>query len=244
MAIANHLSVNICVIGCGAIGTAIAREAEGIQDIRTVYLTDRSQECATRLQEKLSKVRYVPDIVPILSDIRLVVEAASQDAARYYAPLALSAGIDVLMMSVGVLADEEVQSDMYRLAKRKSAKVYVPSGAIGGIDALSAGSIGEVHEVRLTTTKPPSAFADNAYLNDKGIEADKLRVRTPLFEGSAREVGPPRCPNEKGVAGEQVALRQETDRSRCVAGGVNHLKSQFPDPQGLLFLKPLVRLSG
>ena len=187
MAIANHLSVNICVIGCGAIGTAIAREAEGIQDIRTVYLTDRSQECATRLQEKLSKVRYVPDIVPILSDIRLVVEAASQDAARYYAPLALSAGIDVLIMSVGVLADEEFQSDMYRLAKRKSAKVYVPSGAIGGIDALSAGSIGDVHEVQLTTTKPPSAFADNAYLTSKGVEADKLRVRTTLFEGSARE---------------------------------------------------------
>ena len=187
MASANHLSVNICVIGCGAIGTAIAREAEGIQGIRTVYLTDRSQECATRLQERLSKVRYVPDIVPILSDIRLVVEAASQDAARYYAPLALSAGIDVLIMSVGVLADEEFQSDMYRLAKRKSAKVYVPSGAIGGIDALSAGSIGEVHEARLTTTKPPSAFADNAYLASKGVEADKLRVRTILFEGSVRE---------------------------------------------------------
>jgi len=95
-------AVNICVIGCGAIGTTIARAVEPMPEINIVYLTDRSKECATRLQEKMTKVRYVPDIVPILNDIKLVVEAASQDAARYYVPLALSAGVDVLIMSVGI----------------------------------------------------------------------------------------------------------------------------------------------
>jgi len=134
-------AVNICIIGCGAIGTTIARAVEDSPDINIVYLTDRSKECATRLQEKAKKVRYVPDIVPILNDIRLVVEAASQDAARYYVPLALSAGVDVLIMSVGVFQDEEFQNDAFRLAKRKNAKVYLPSGAIGGIDALTAASI-------------------------------------------------------------------------------------------------------
>src|SRR4030067_2527863 len=79
--------VNICIIGCGAIGTTIARAVEDFAEIGTVYLTDRSKECAMRLQEKVKKVQYVPDIVPILSDTRLVVEAASQDAARYYVPL-------------------------------------------------------------------------------------------------------------------------------------------------------------
>lgn len=187
IALANHLTVNICVIGCGAIGTTIARATEEISNIETVYLTDRSQECATRLQERLSKVVYVPDIVPIINDIRLVVEAASQDAARYYAPLALSAGIDVLIMSVGVLHDEEFQSDLYRLAKRKEAKVYVPSGAIGGIDALSAGRLENIEEVTLTTTKPPSAFLGNTYLKGRGIEPTELRVRTNLFEGPARD---------------------------------------------------------
>ena len=184
---ANHLSVNICVIGCGTIGAMIAREADSIPTVGTVYLTDRSKECATRLQEKLSKVTYVSDIVPVLNDIRLVIEAASQDAARYYAPLAISAGVDVLIMSVGVLHDEEFQNDIFRLARRKGAKVFVPSGAIGGIDALTAGRLGEIEEVTLTTTKPPSAFSGNAYLAERGIEASELRVRTNLFEGSARE---------------------------------------------------------
>lgn len=187
MASANHLSVKICVIGCGAIGATIARETEHIPNIDGVYLTDRSQECATRLQEKLPKVSYVPDIIPILSDIQLVVEAASQDAARYYAPLVLSAGVDMLMMSVGVLHDEEFQNDVFRLAKREGAKVYVPSGAIAGIDALSAGKLEEMDEVTLTTTKPPSAFAGNAYLTANEIDPSELRVKTNLFEGSARE---------------------------------------------------------
>jgi aspartate dehydrogenase len=183
----NQFIVNICVIGCGAIGAAIAREMENISNVDTVYLTDRSQECATRLQEKLTKVSYIPDIVPIMNNIGLIVEAASQEAARYYVPLALSAGVDVLIMSVGVLHDEKFQADAFRLAKRKGAKVYVPSGAVGGIDALCAAKLDEMEEVLLTTTKPPSAFGDDQYLASKGIIPSEVRVRTELFEGSARE---------------------------------------------------------
>ena len=179
--------MNICVIGCGAIGTTIARAIEELPEIGVVYLTDRSKECATRLQEKVKKVKYVADIVPILGDIKLVVEAASQDAARYYAPLALSAGVDVLIMSVGVFQDEEFQNDAFRLAKRKSAKIFMPSGAIGGIDALCAASLEQMDEVTLTTTKPPSAFGPSPYLESKGIKASELRERTELFSGSARE---------------------------------------------------------
>lgn len=184
---ASVLPVNICIIGCGAIGTTLARAIEDIPNIDKVYLTDRSKECATRLQEKTKKVQYVPDIVPILGDIRLVAEAASQDAARYYSPLALSAGVDVLVMSVGVFQDEQFQNDTFRLAKRKGCKVFLPSGAIGGIDALGAASLDELSEVTLTTTKPPSAFGQNAYLEAKGIVASEIRTRTELFDGSARE---------------------------------------------------------
>jgi len=179
--------VNICVIGCGAIGTTIAKTVEEMPDIQIVYLTDRSKECAARLQEKMKKVRYVPDIVPILNDIRLVVEAASQDAARYYVPLALSAGVDVLLMSVGVFQDEEFQSDAYRLGKRKGAKIFIPSGAVGGIDALCAANLAGIDEVTLTSTKPPSAFGGNKYLESRGINTSDIRERTELFSGSARE---------------------------------------------------------
>lgn len=179
--------MNICVIGCGAIGTTIARAIEGMPEIERMYLTDRSKECATRLQEKIAKVKFIPDIVPILAEVKLVVEAASQDAARYYLPLALSAGVDVLVMSVGVFQDEEFQRAAFHLAKRKGAKVFIPSGATGGIDALCAASLEGIDEVTLTTTKPPSAFGSNQYLESKGIRASELRERTELFAGSARE---------------------------------------------------------
>jgi len=179
--------VKICIIGCGAIGTTIARAVEDMPHIETTFLTDRSQECATRLQEKTKKVVYVPDIVPVLNEIGLVVEAASQEAARYYVPLALSAGIDVLIMSVGVLGDEQFQSDAFRLAKRKGARIFLPSGAIGGIDALCAASLEDIEEVTLTTTKPPSAFEGNQWLESNGIRPEEIRVRTELFDGPARD---------------------------------------------------------
>jgi aspartate dehydrogenase len=179
--------VNICVIGCGAIGTTIARAIDEMPEVDVIYLTDRSKECATRLQEKTKKVRYVPDIVPILGETKIVIEAASQDAARYYAPLALSAGVDVLLMSVGVFQDEEFQTDTFRLAKRKGAKIFIPSGAIGGIDALCAASLEHLDEVTLTTTKPPSAFGPSPYLDSKGIRPSELRERTEIFYGTARE---------------------------------------------------------
>jgi aspartate dehydrogenase len=158
-----------------------------MQHIDLVYLTDRSKECATLLQQKMTKVRYVPDIVPILGDIKLVAEAASQDAARYYAPLALSAGVDMLIMSVGIFQDEEFQNDTFRLAKRKGAKIFLPSGAIGGIDALSAASLEEISDVTLTTTKPPSAFGPSPYLESKGFDPSELRTRTEIFSGPARD---------------------------------------------------------
>jgi aspartate dehydrogenase len=184
---ANLSPVNICIIGCGAIGTTIARGVENMPQIDKVYLTDRSQECATMVQEKLSKVQYVPDIVPILGDIGLVVEAASQDAARYYIPLALSAGVDTLIMSVGVLQDEEFQEDAYQLANRGGARIYIPSGAVGGIDALGAASSEDIDKVTLTTTKPPTAFGPSPYLQSKGIDPESLRVRTELFHGPAKD---------------------------------------------------------
>jgi aspartate dehydrogenase len=90
-------------------------------------------------------------------------------------------------MSVGVFQDEEFQSDAFRLAKRKNAKIYLPSGAIGGIDALCAANLEDIEEVTLITTKPPSAFADSQYLASKGIDPSEIRVRTEVFSGSASE---------------------------------------------------------
>lgn len=179
--------MRLCIIGCGSIGSYLAKELENLSDVELVYITDKSEECIARLEQRLRKVRYAHDIVPVLREVALVVEAASQDAALYYTPIVLGAGASILIMSVGAFRNDEFREGCYRLAKRKHAKIFIPSGALAGIDALDAAHQDALAEVVLTSTKPPSAYIGVRWLEERGIDPMAISAPTVLFDGSARE---------------------------------------------------------
>jgi aspartate dehydrogenase len=79
-----------------------------------------------------------------------------------------------MIMSVGALADEKLLLQLKDAATKHGRKIYLPSGAIGGLDALSAVAA-TAKEVVLETTKSPAALGrDDA-------------VRTVVYEGNAEE---------------------------------------------------------
>jgi aspartate dehydrogenase len=96
---------------------------------------------------------------------KVIVEAASQQAAREYVERVVSAGIDLIVMSTGALLDLNVQS----------SKIHVPSGAVGGLDALSSAALAGINKVVLTSRKNPRAFEMNN------------REAKVVYEGSAEE---------------------------------------------------------
>jgi aspartate dehydrogenase len=96
---------------------------------------------------------------------KVIVEAASQQAAREYVERIVASGTDLVVMSTGALLDLNVQS----------SKVHVPSGAIGGLDALSSAALAGVDEVVLVSRKNPRAFD----LNNRETKV--------VYEGSAEE---------------------------------------------------------
>ncbi|MEM2118785.1 MAG: aspartate dehydrogenase [Candidatus Bathyarchaeia archaeon] len=156
------------IIGCGAIGTLIAKAFEKrIITCDELILFDHRRERA----EKLGKSLHTP--VTIVSNIEemvqlkpaVIVEAASQEAVKKYLPTVLAADIDLVVMSVGALLDLDFES----------RKVHIPSGAIGGLDAISSVSLAGITDVVLTTRKNPSAF-----------KLDNQEERL-IFEGSAKE---------------------------------------------------------
>ncbi len=102
----------------------------------------------------------------------LVVEAAEQGAVPLLAGCLRHC--DVMVMSVGALADEKLCKSLVNAAKKHRRKIYLPSGAIGGLDAISAVSSG-IEQVILETSKPPHALGR------------KDRKRTVVFDGSAKE---------------------------------------------------------
>jgi aspartate dehydrogenase len=168
------------VIGCGAIGTIIADAFERrILTCDEMVLYDYELERAEKLKSQL----HVPARVVLSLDEMLkfkpkvVVEAASQQAAREYVPRIVAKGINVIVMSTGALLGMNVQS----------RRVHVPPGAIGGLDALSAAVLAGVDEVILTTRKNPRSL-------DVTFAAE-----TVVYEGDADEAAR-RFPREMNVA--------------------------------------------
>lgn len=166
--------MNLGIIGCGAIGTDFAKAADAMKEIKKIYLYDINNEASDRVYKCIKKgeVKKVSDF---LDDVDVVFEGASQQAVKDYAEQVLKAGKNFILMSVGGLFDDTFRKKLEKLAREKSCKIYIPSGAICGIDGIFSASMGILNEVTLVTTKPPVSLGK------------KLNERTVLFEGNARK---------------------------------------------------------
>jgi aspartate dehydrogenase len=130
---------------------------------------------------------HVSSIDVLIKNSELVVEAASQDALREFAPQVLWAGRDIMLMSVGALADDELTDHLRRLARKKKCRMYIPTGAIAGVDGVRCAAEGRIDEVTLETRKPPKALRGNEVVEAMGIDIENLKEETILFEGTARQ---------------------------------------------------------
>jgi aspartate dehydrogenase len=183
--------MRILVIGCGSIGTHIVKSVDQMPEFDRVYITDQSKLCAIQLVQALHNVEYVGNddesLAKVAKEIDLMVEAASQEAARHFAPFFLERGVDIMVMSVGVFADDDFRERCFSLAKEKGAKLYVPSGAVCGTDGLHAASAGKIQEVTLVTRKGIKGMCDKSKLQERGVIMDSLKQECVIFEGTARE---------------------------------------------------------
>jgi len=162
------------IIGCGAIGTDVAKAADEMEDIEKIYLFDIKKEASKKLCKYLNKAE-IKTIKDFLDTVDVVFEAASQTAVEEYAEQIIKAGKDLVIMSVGSLLDEKFRKRLEKVAKEKRCKIYLPSGAVCGIDGVLSGSIDTIDEVTLVTTKPAGS------LNKR------FDRRTIVFKGNARD---------------------------------------------------------
>ncbi len=167
-------NMDILVIGAGAIGSAVAEACESIEQINTCYVIDHHLDKIEELCEKYEKIERADKFIP---DVDLVIEAASQGAVREFGPISLKSGIDFMMMSVGAFVDEGLRDEMITVARQNNVRIYAPTGALCGLDAVQNASQVGIQQVILETRKPPSA------LDISG----ELKEPTVLFEGAARE---------------------------------------------------------
>ena len=149
--------VRVGLVGCGTIGSrlALTLEREYPSVARLVALHDTDPTHARILQRRLHQHPPIVSLPALLRTSQLVLEAASVDVVGPIVRTVLQTHRSVLVMSVGgLLRDTRWQ----RLARRSRGQVYIPSGALAGLDGVKAMAMGRITRVVLTTRKPPRAL--------------------------------------------------------------------------------------
>ncbi|MDH7518102.1 MAG: aspartate dehydrogenase [Candidatus Thermoplasmatota archaeon] len=162
------------IIGCGAIGTDVAKAADKMKEIQKIYLFDINKSASEKLSKELNKAQ-IKNVEDFLDDVDVVFEAASQQAVTQYGLKILNAGKDLVIMSLGSLFDDKFRKKLEDASRKNGCKIYLPSGAVCGIDGVLAASMEKLDSVTLVTTKPPESL---------DVKVDK---RTIIFRGNARE---------------------------------------------------------
>ncbi len=176
---------SIGIVGCGAIGIALLEAAdEGKLSLKIVGITSRSEIKARKFLSALRNPPPYLDRSKLIERSDLIVEAAGSDVVPGLARETFEAGKDLMVISIGALLDHP---EITRLAREKGCGLYLPSGAIAGLDGIKSACSGQVSQVRMTTRKPPETLDGSPYLVERGVQLVGLTQEREVFSGSARE---------------------------------------------------------
>lgn len=173
--------LRVAVLGFGAIGAKVASElaAGGVADAKLEGVIVRSAGGAAELGFRELTLAQA------LDSCDLIVECAGVEAAKQHGAQVLTAGRDFLIVSIGVMADQQTRLE---LLETGPGRLFLSTGAIGGLDILSAAARnGGLERASLTTGKLPATLVQKWMTNH---EANKLREAeraVTVFEGSVTD---------------------------------------------------------
>ncbi|MBI3434143.1 MAG: aspartate dehydrogenase [Proteobacteria bacterium] len=177
--------IRVAIGGLGAIGRVLARALAS--DMPGLELACAAAGNAAKARAWLDDEGIVCPLVeveefPTRADI--AVECAPAALLERICRPMLAAGKDVMVLSCGALLG---RTDLIDLARKSGGHIMVPTGALLGLDAVTAAAQGAIHSVRMTTRKPPHGLAGAPYLVRNNISVTGLNEAKRVFSGSARE---------------------------------------------------------
>ncbi len=156
--------MRIGIIGCGNIANIISKK------IKITASYDINGEKCRRLNTKICG-----NIEELIANSDFIIEAAAVAAVKEYAEKIVEKGKDILIMSVGALIDNNFRENLIKKAGENKVKIYIPSGAIGGIDLISSARVAGIDRIILRTYKSAESL---------GL---KIYDRKLIFKGKASE---------------------------------------------------------
>src|SRR5712671_5811351 len=178
-------SIRVAIAGLGAIGRVLARRlADGVPGLVLACAAagDRAKAQAWLDGERIACPLVALEAFPDHAD--LAVECAPSAVFERICRPMLEAGKTVMVLSAGVLLE---RPELLELAKARGGQIIVPTGALLGLDAVTAAAEGRIHSVRMITRKPPGGLAGAPYLEANGISVEGLNEPKRVFSGTARD---------------------------------------------------------
>jgi aspartate dehydrogenase len=176
------------LIGCGGIAqdvVAVLRSANDCNRVRIVGALARTGRTAST-RSGLGEIDVVPSLDELLARRpALVAEVAGQGAVAEHGEAVLRRGVDLLVISVGALADTSLLARLRSAAQDSNSRILLPAGAIGGIDALAAMRLAGLAAVRYRSRKPPAAWRGSPA--EQVTDLAKLTQQVVLYKGTAGE---------------------------------------------------------
>ncbi|CAG2128745.1 aspartate dehydrogenase [Cupriavidus plantarum] len=177
--------LRVGIAGLGAVGTKLVEQLDqGIHGLRLTAVAARDK---LRAAEKLRGVKghiAIVDIAELAEHADIVIECAPAELVGAIAEPVLRAGKTVIVLSCGALLD---RMDLVDLARAHGGQIIVPTGALLGLDAVTAAAEGTIHSVRMITRKPVRGLVGAPFLVNNNIDIEDVTEPLKIFSGTARE---------------------------------------------------------
>jgi aspartate dehydrogenase len=177
--------LRVAIAGLGAIGKRVAEALDrGIDGLTLAAVSAGNPE---KHRDWLAGLAATPAVLPVeaLADVAdIVIECAPARLLRSIVEPFVTRGKIAVVLSAGALLDHE---DLIELAKQNGGQIVVPTGALIGLDAVTAAAVGTIHSVRMVTRKPVPGLAGAPYIVENNIDIERITEPLRIFEGTARE---------------------------------------------------------
>lgn len=207
---------SIGIVGLGAIGKALLRAVQsGKLAVGVAGVTSRTEKSARAFLSEFASPPPYLGLDALIRESDLIVEAAGGEVVPELAKKVFAAGKELMVISVGALVEHP---EIIAESRRTGCRLYIPSGAIAGLDGIKSACVGQIAHVTHTTRKPPAGLEGAPYLVERGISLVGLKDEKEVFSGTAREAcrGFPANVNVTGAVG-LAGIGPDRTRVRIIA---------------------------
>jgi aspartate dehydrogenase len=177
--------MKVAVAGVGAIGSKVVEALD--RGIAGLVLTAVSVQNVDKHRNWLAGLTTAPKLLPLeeLAEAAdLVVECAPSKLVRSIVAPVVMRGKVAVVLSVGALLEND---DLITLAKEHGGQIVVPTGALIGLDAVTAAAEGTIYSVQMVTRKPARGLTGAPYIVENNIDIEHICEPLKVFDGTARE---------------------------------------------------------